>query len=124
MRCLIVDDNAKFLATCRTILHGGELAVVGEATTAAEALQRAEELRPDLMLLDIDLGEDSGFELARRVAARAGDAAPKMVLISAHPADDFADLIAESPALGLVSKCELSTAAIADVLRDGQRESR
>jgi hypothetical protein len=74
--------------------------------------------------VDIDLGEDSGFDLARRLAARSTDGTPRMVLISAHPADDFADLIAESPALGMISKSELSTSAIADILGDGQRESR
>jgi DNA-binding NarL/FixJ family response regulator len=132
LRLLIVDDNAAFLAASQAILYGPELSVVGEAATAAEALQRAQELQPDLVLLDIDLGEESGFDVARQLAASTGSAAPHMIFISAHPPEDFADIVADSPALGLIPKAELSPAAVTDVLRsrrtasdDGnQRESK
>jgi DNA-binding NarL/FixJ family response regulator len=117
LRCLIVDDSAAFLAASRKILNGRDLSVIGEAATAAEALHLTEELNPDLVLLDIDLGEDSGLALSHELAERAGDAAPTMVLISAHPERDFAELIAESPALGFLTKSELSKAAVLDVLR-------
>ena len=112
----MVDDNASFLAASRAILHGPELCVVGEAATAEEALQRADELRPDLMLLDIDLGEDSGIELARVLAEKEGSAAPHMILISAHPEEDYADIVEESPALGFIAKSDLSAAAVRDLL--------
>ena len=116
MRCLIVDDNAEFLAAARTILEGSEVAVVGEAATAAEALELAAKLDPDLVLVDIDLGDDSGFAVAQLLAERAGNSAPKLILTSAHAEDDFADLIAESPALGFIPKAELSPATLADLL--------
>ena len=116
LRCLIVDDNASFLAASRAILHGQELSVVGEAATAAEALRRTAELRPDLVLLDIDLAEDSGIEVARQLAKEAGAAAPAVIFISAHPAEDYADLVEESPALGFIPKSDLSTAAVRDLL--------
>jgi DNA-binding NarL/FixJ family response regulator len=116
LRCLIVDDNAGFLAAARTILEGRDYTIIGEATSAAEALQRLEEVEPDLVLLDIDLGNDNGFSVARQLVARTGDARPKLILISAHPGDDFADLIAESPVLGFIPKSELSPGAIDELL--------
>ena len=126
LRLLLVDDNAAFLATARAILRGGELDVVGEAATVAEAVQRAQELQPDLVLLDIDLGEESGFEVARELAVSAGPATPHMIFISAQAPEDFADMVAESPALGFIPKTELSAAAVTDLVRTrgDQRESR
>ena len=117
MRCLIVDDNASFVVAARRILDGGELSVVGEAATATEALQRADELSPDVILLDIDLAGESGLDVARQLARRANGAGPDIVLISAYPEDDFADLIAEAPAVGFVPKSDLSAAAVVGLLR-------
>jgi DNA-binding NarL/FixJ family response regulator len=117
LRCLIVDDNASFLAASRAVLHRQEVIVVAVARTVAEGLERAEELTPDLILVDIDLGEESGFELAWQLAGRAHAARCDVILISTHAEDDFADLIAESPALGFVSKSDLSRGAIEEVLR-------
>jgi len=122
LRCLIVDDNASFVGAARSILDGPELTVVGAAATAAEAVQRADELAVDVTLIDIDLGEESGLALAQELAERDSHAASRIVLISAHPEDDFADLIAESPAVGFVAKSELSAGAIADLLRRADDE--
>ena len=122
--CLIVDDNASFLAASRAVLQGQGVSVIGVARTVSEGLQRAEELAPDLILVDIDLGEESGFDLARQLAARNGGTADNVILISTHPEDDFADLIGESPALGFVPKSDLSRSALETVLerfRPGQR---
>jgi two-component system nitrate/nitrite response regulator NarL len=129
LRCLIVDDNASFLAASRAILDGRDLNVVGEAGSAVEALQRAADLQPDLVLLDIDLGDDSGIDVAWQLAQDHGSDAPHVIFISAHPAEDYADIVAESPALGFISKSELSAGAISELLRDAgdgtaQRESR
>jgi DNA-binding NarL/FixJ family response regulator len=118
LRALIVDDNASFLAICRALLDGPDLSVVGGAATAAEALERVEQLRPDLVLLDIDLGEDSGIELARQLADQGGSAAPKMILISAYAAEDYVDIVEQSPALGFIPKSDLSLPAITELLRD------
>jgi DNA-binding NarL/FixJ family response regulator len=115
LRCLIVDDNAAFLEASRALLEGQAITVVGAATTAAAGLQRCMELEPDVTLVDIDLGGDSGLELARQLADRSAGASA-VVLISAHPEEDFADLIAESPAAGFIPKSELSTAAIRDLV--------
>lgn len=118
MRTVIVDDNVSFLAAAAAILDGSAFTIVAEAKTAAEAVLRIGELEPDVVLVDIDLGEDDGFVLAQRLAEDADGSGAKLILISAHPEDDFADLIAESPALGFVAKWDLTPARLAELLRD------
>ncbi len=115
MRCLIVDDNPQFLEAARHLLDREGIAVVGVASTGAEALERTDELRPELTLVDIDLGDESGFDVAQRLAA-AGDTGPRVILISSYAESDFADLIAASPAAGFLSKSELSASAISRIL--------
>jgi DNA-binding NarL/FixJ family response regulator len=119
LRILIVDDNRSFLDAARGLLEREGLRVAGVASTAAEARRRAEELRPDVVLVDITLGTESGFELARRLAGQARDAGSAIILISTHAEADFADLIADSPATGFLPKSELSADAIRRVL-DGR----
>jgi DNA-binding NarL/FixJ family response regulator len=119
LRVLIVDDNKSFLDAARGLLEREGLRVAGVASTAAEARRRAEELRPDVVLVDITLGAESGFELARRLAEQARDGGSAMILISTHAEADFADLIAESPATGFLPKSELSADAIRGIL-DGR----
>lgn len=116
MRCLIVDDNASFLGASRSLLERQGLSVVGVASTGAEGLQLAAELAPDLILLDVDLGEDSGFNVARQLASTDGAARFQVILISTHPEDDFAELVAQSPAVGFIAKSDLSVAAIERLL--------
>ena len=116
---LIVDDNRLFLEAACALLEREGLRVVGVAVTSAEALQRAEELRPHVILVDISLGGESGFDLARRLAGQRRDGGPTVILISTHAEADFADLIAESPAAGFVPKPELSAKAIRRIL-DGR----
>jgi DNA-binding NarL/FixJ family response regulator len=121
LRAVIVDDNASFLETSRRTLERQGITVTGVARTITEALQRAEELEPDLILVDIDLGGESGFELIRRLTDAAG-AEVKVILISTHREDDFADLVSESAAVGFLSKSKLSAGAIEELLRcDGPR---
>jgi DNA-binding NarL/FixJ family response regulator len=116
---LIVDDNWLFLEAARDRLEGEGLRVVGVAATSAEALRGAEELRPEVVLVDVMLGGESGFELARRLAGRRRDDGPAVILISTCSAADFADLIAESPAAGFVPKQELSADAIRRIVGGG-----
>ena len=126
LRCLIVDDSPGFLRSARVLLEREGMAVVGVASTGAEALQQVEELRPDVLLLDIDLGEESGFELARRLHADVNLSPTQVILISTHAEEDFADLIAATPVAGFLAKAELSAGAIRDVLGDtddGPRQS-
>jgi DNA-binding NarL/FixJ family response regulator len=112
LRSLIVDDNAYFLEAARDLLERQGMVVVGVACTGDEALQRAVELRPDVTLVDIDLGADNGFDVAQRLAAARGLEQSHVVLISTYGESDFADLIAASPAVGFLTKTDLSRAAI------------
>ena len=116
---LLVDDDRLFLEAARDLLEREGLRVVGVAATAAEALRQAEELRPEVVLVDIMLGGESGFEVARRLAEHDRGGGPAVILISTHSEADFADLIAESPAAGFVPKPELSGRAIRQII-DGR----
>jgi DNA-binding NarL/FixJ family response regulator len=118
LRCLIVDDSHHFLAAARGLLERQGMTVVGVASTGAEALQRARELRPDVMLVDIDLGGESGLELARRLHHQAGPAPARVILVSTHAEEDYAELIAASPAVGFLPKETLSAGAIRDLLSE------
>jgi two-component system nitrate/nitrite response regulator NarL len=116
-RCLLVDDSARFLEAARTLLERDGIRVVGVARTGAEALARALELAPDLVLLDIDLDGESGLELAPRLARTA---ASVIILTSTHPLDDFEELVAASPARGFLHKSKLSGRALRDLLGPDQ----
>jgi CheY-like chemotaxis protein len=119
LRCLIVDDSLAFLTAARALLERQGITVVGVASTGTEALNRAAELHPDVILLDIDLGGESGLELARRLHADGELASLPVILISTHPRDDYADLIAASPAVGFLPKIALSADAVRAMLDDG-----
>jgi DNA-binding NarL/FixJ family response regulator len=106
LRCLLVDDNDHFLAAARDLLEREGLVVAGMASDIAGALGRAGELVPDVALVDINLGGENGFELARRLAPTP------VIMISTHSGDDYADLISDSPAIGFLSKIELSGSAV------------
>jgi DNA-binding NarL/FixJ family response regulator len=108
-RCVIVDDNPGFLEAARVLLERQGVDVLAVASNGADGLRRARELRPDVVLVDILLGEESGLELARRMVEEDG---PKVILISTHAEADFAELIADTPAVGFVPKSELSACAI------------
>jgi CheY-like chemotaxis protein len=119
LRLLLVDDNAQFLDAASGLLEREGISVVGVATSGAEALERIEELDPDLALVDVDLGVESGLELVERLArrpVRPGGRPPRYILISAYAEQDVVDLVAATPALGFVSKAELSRSAIEQVL--------
>ncbi len=105
IRCLIVDDNQPFLDAARLLLEREGLAVVGTATTSAQALRLEEELRPEVVLVDIRLGEESGFDLARQLSGT-------VILISTHAQGEYAEEIAASPAAGFIPKAQLSASAV------------
>lgn len=110
----MVDDSRSFLEAARALLERQGLSVVGAALTTADALRQADQLQPDVVLVDIMLAEESGFELAKELAAQ--DAGLPVILISTHAKADFADLIADSPARGFLPKAELSAEAIRQIL--------
>ncbi len=112
---LIVDDHPSFRATARALLEAEGLKVVGEAEDGAGAILAAAELEPDLVLLDVQLPDIDGFEVAAQLTARNGSG-PAVVLTSSRDLCDFGTLVAESEARGFVPKGELSVARIAALL--------
>ncbi|WP_345603471.1 response regulator [Pseudonocardia adelaidensis] len=111
-----MDDNELFLAVAQDHLARGGLKIVGTATSQAQALRQAKALRPDVVLVDIGLGRESGFEVARRLVESVPDLGSSVVLTSTRAEDDVVDLIAASPAVGFISKDLLSARAIEGLL--------
>jgi CheY-like chemotaxis protein len=116
LRALIVDDNSHFLEAARDLLQREGIEVIAVASSGAEAVRLADELGPDVTLVDIDLGEESGFDVARALMEDRGRSRCPVVLISTYAEKDFADLIAGSPAVGFVSKADLSAQKLDEVL--------
>ena len=116
LRCVIVDDSPVFLEAAASVLERHGVRVVGVAGTAQEAVERVQELRPDVTLLDVNLGAESGFEVARRLSQEAGVEPEQMILISTEDADEYADLLVDSPVAGFLSKAALSGAGIRELL--------
>jgi DNA-binding NarL/FixJ family response regulator len=115
MRCLLVDDNDAFVEIARRVLAPNGVKVTGTASNIAEAVLRVSELRPDIVLIDVMLGDENGFDLARRLAELdARD--PAVIMISSGAEDNFTDLMAESTALGFLPKDELSADGIRRLL--------
>jgi CheY-like chemotaxis protein len=115
-RVLIVDDNQAFLDAARVLLEREGVDVAGVASTIAEALSREADLQPEVVLVDITLGAESGFELVRRLRENGRGGSFKLILVSTYAQADFADLIAASHAHGFLPKSELSAEAIRRVL--------
>jgi DNA-binding NarL/FixJ family response regulator len=120
LRCVIVDDSARFVEAARALLEREGVDVVGVASTIAEALRLVGEVRPDVTLVDIDLGAESGFDLASRLARNGALAPSRAILISTHAEADFADLIDSSPAVGFLSKSDLSAQALYAILNESR----
>jgi DNA-binding NarL/FixJ family response regulator len=114
LRCVIVDDSPAFLDAAANFLGRDGITVVGVASTGAEALSCVAQLRPDVTIVDINLGGENGFELAEQLAD--GSASSPVILTSTHSVQEFADMIAASPALGFVPKVALSPEAIRELL--------
>lgn len=115
LRVLIVDDNEGFLSAARDLLEGEGATVLATASSGADALRHTEELGPDVVLLDIDLDRESGFDVAEAIAGSSRCESP-VILISAYPEQDFIDLIDGSAALGFLSKSSLTLAAVTALL--------
>src|SRR5262245_27533162 len=111
---LIVDDHPSFRATARALLAAEGFEVIGEAVDAADALAQAAQLRPDVVLLDVQLPDGSGFDVASRLCANGR--APAVVLVSSRDAADYGELIPACGARGFVPKAELSGASIRALL--------
>jgi DNA-binding NarL/FixJ family response regulator len=110
LTCVIVDDNPSVQSAARSLLERGGLKVVGVCGTSAETIALVAALRPDVTLVDIDLGGESGFELVEQLSPSP------TVLMSIHAEGDFTDLIEASSALGFLPKARLSAAALEAVV--------
>jgi DNA-binding NarL/FixJ family response regulator len=114
MRCVVVDNNEEFAASISALLRVQGLDVVGTAHSGAEAVELVERLRPDVALIDIELGDADGLALSNRLAARVP--ATRIILISSYGPDDLGDLVTANTAAGFLPKDQLGAAAIARVL--------
>lgn len=115
-RCVIVDDDRDFLRVASNVLERDGITVVGVASTGTRALQACRELRPDVVLLDIQLGGTTGFEVAQQLVEQRSQDEQRIILISAYSMADFEDMIADAPAISFLPKEAISPAAVLEVL--------
>jgi len=111
---LIVDDHPSFRASARRMLEASGYAVIGEAADGTSAIAAVGELGPDLVLLDVQLPDLDGFEVAARLRA-LGERA-EIVLTSSRDRSDFGSAVDESAARGFIAKAELSGPALAELV--------
>jgi DNA-binding NarL/FixJ family response regulator len=111
---LIVDDHAAFRAAARALLDASGFEVVGEAADGASAVAAVSTLRPDVVLLDIQLPDMDGFAVCARLGANGTE--PDVVLVSSRDASDYGCLIRESGARGFIAKADLSGKAVSALL--------
>ena len=116
---LIVDDNKSFLEAASILLEREGLSIAGVASTGADALRQVEALNPDVVLVDIFLGEESGLDLTKRLVQDGVVHEAPVILISTHSQADLEDLITASPAAGFLPKAELSASAIRRIVDGG-----
>lgn len=120
-RCLIVDDSPTFCAALREMLEASGMTVVATVSTQAGAVEAAREHAPDLVLVDIDLGGESGFDVVEAIHALRLPLPPAVILVSTHDQDDFAEMVDASSAIGFLQKFGLSTKLIAETVAAGSR---
>ena len=125
MRCLIVDDDVGFRTAIGYMLERGGAVVVGTASSGAQAIERAWDVRPDIVLVDVRLGAENGFDVARRIdeSAAGTDWKPVVVLLSTLAEDELTPLVASHPAFGFLDKTTVSTERIRELLSVGQGPS-
>jgi DNA-binding NarL/FixJ family response regulator len=114
MTIVIVDDHAAFRRAARDVLRAEGLDVVGEAADGAEALAEVARLAPGLVLLDIQLPDMDGFEVAERLAESPRP--PAVILISSRESEQYGDRVARATVRGYIAKSRLSGAAIRAIL--------
>ena len=112
---LIVDDHPSFRRSARAILEAEGFEVVGEAESGGSAIEAARRLHPDVVLLDIQLPDRSGFDVCSALLGLNGNR-PEIVLVSSRDASDYGRLIAASGASGFVPKADLSGDAVSTLL--------
>jgi DNA-binding NarL/FixJ family response regulator len=114
LRCLIVDDSEEFLSSAARLLSLQGVSVVGRASSIEEALALASALSPDVALVDVELGDEDGIDLARQMTA--GDSSANVILISLRDHNELSELMAGSGAIGFLRKDALDAQAVADLI--------
>jgi DNA-binding NarL/FixJ family response regulator len=114
MTVLIVDDHSGFRASARELLEAAGFEVVGEAADAASAVAATRELRPDIVLLDIQLPDVDGVEASKLIGAENGGS--RIVLTSSRDVSYLGGALAECPACGFIPKSELSGASLRELI--------
>jgi CheY-like chemotaxis protein len=117
MRCLIVDDSAEFRDAASAMLERAGICVVAKASNIAEALRYYDDFHPDVALVDVELGGEDGFELARLLDRAGAEHHLAVILVSTYAETDFEEMIEESPAVGFLQKFALSPDSIRDLLK-------
>jgi DNA-binding NarL/FixJ family response regulator len=112
---LIVDDHPSFRSSAHALLEAEGFEVVGEAEDGESAIEAAARLHPDIVLLDVQLPDIDGFEVAKRLTSN-GDG-PSVVLVSSRERSDYGPLVDGSGASGFLPKNELSGAAVAALVK-------
>ena len=120
LSCLIIDDSEKFLASATRLLSLQGVSVIGRASSGDEALRLAAALSPDVTLVDVELGDEDGIEVARRLTS--GDLSAMVSLISLRDRNELTELMAGSGAIGFLRKDALDAHAVADLIT--QRRQR
>jgi DNA-binding NarL/FixJ family response regulator len=118
-RVLVVDDHASFRSIARRVLAADGFLVVGEASDGAEAIRASDDLRPDIVLLDVQLPDIDGFAVAAALAAQVDP--PAVVLVSSRSRADYGSRIEDCGARGFIAKSELSGHAMRRLLPDPER---
>jgi DNA-binding NarL/FixJ family response regulator len=113
--CLLVDDSREFLESATRLLEAQGMRIVGWAMTGEEARTMSDALRPDIVLVDVELGEEDGIEVARSLTS--GDAPSPVILISLRDWGDPVELVATSGAIAFLRKDRLGADTIAELLR-------
>jgi DNA-binding NarL/FixJ family response regulator len=111
---LIVDDHAGFRGTARALLEAEGFEVVGEASDGKSAIAETDRLHPQLVLLDIQLPDVDGFQVAERLDETSDP--PTVVLTSSRAESTYRRRLRQSPARAFIPKSELSGAALAELL--------
>jgi DNA-binding NarL/FixJ family response regulator len=113
-RVLIVDDHPSFRASARVLLESEGFDVVGEAEDGASAISETWRLMPEIVLLDVQLPDTDGFDVAAQITSRGG--APAVILVSSRDSSDFGPLVSRCGAMGFVPKAELSGERLQELL--------
>jgi DNA-binding NarL/FixJ family response regulator len=113
---VVIDDHPAFRNSARLLLETEGYVVIGEAGDGASGVAAVGELRPDVVLLDVQLPDGDGFEFAEQIAASSNGHVADVVLVSSRDRSDFGPLLDQSPVRGFISKSELTGTALAELL--------